>query len=267
MRALPALLLSALTLNSPATFARAQAVAPVKQNGAVNVSTLKPSDVVREFYRAMREKRFREAFKMSIYAPAIEGLSREELEELRPDFEKLAADVPPEIEINGEQISGDAATVFIKVPSRGTEAAVPEPVTLVREGGAWIVGRREDQELVKKQGKQFFFETRIAAHHDAVQMELQEIAKAQFVHYTKNDGAYADMPTLAREGLIPQEMLTGESLGYRFQLVLAADGKSYNVTAEPLRYNRTGRLSFLMDANGIKSKDNGGKPLKLAPVK
>ena len=35
-----------------------------------------PSDTVREFYKAMREKRFREAFALSIYKPVIDGLSR-----------------------------------------------------------------------------------------------------------------------------------------------------------------------------------------------
>ena len=74
---------------------------------------------MREFYRMMREKKFREAFGMSIYRPAIEGLSTEEFEELRPDFEKMAIAVseriPAQVDITGEQISGDVATVFVKV--------------------------------------------------------------------------------------------------------------------------------------------------------
>jgi len=50
-----------------------------------------PSDVVREFYKAMREKKFREAFDLSIYKPAIDPLKPQEFEDLRPDFEKMAA--------------------------------------------------------------------------------------------------------------------------------------------------------------------------------
>ena len=78
-----------------------------------------PTETMREFYRLMREKKFREAFGMSIYRPAIEGLSAPEFEDLRPDFEKMAVAVsekiPATVDITGEQISGDAATVFVKV--------------------------------------------------------------------------------------------------------------------------------------------------------
>jgi hypothetical protein len=78
-----------------------------------------PTETMREFYQMLREKKFREAFGITIYRPAIEGLSAQEFEELRPDFEKMALAVsekiPPQIDITGEQISGDAATVFVKV--------------------------------------------------------------------------------------------------------------------------------------------------------
>src|SRR5215208_824206 len=74
-----------------------------------------PSDTVREFYKAMREKRFREAFALSIYRPAIDPLKPQEFEDLRPDFEKMAAILPDQVNLGGEQISGDLATVFVKV--------------------------------------------------------------------------------------------------------------------------------------------------------
>src|SRR5215204_3748877 len=74
-----------------------------------------PSDTVREFYKAMREKRFREAFGLSIYRPAIDPLKPQEFEELRPDFEKMAAILPVQVDLGGEQISGDLATVFVRV--------------------------------------------------------------------------------------------------------------------------------------------------------
>src|SRR5918993_1484180 len=74
-----------------------------------------PSDTMREFYRMMREKKFREAFGISIYRPAIEGLSTQEFEDLRPDFERVAfaitEKIPGNMDITGEQISGDSATV------------------------------------------------------------------------------------------------------------------------------------------------------------
>src|SRR4051812_2744358 len=75
-----------------------------------------PSDTVREFYKGMREKRFRDAFNVSIYKPAIESLKPQEFEDLRPDFEKMAVAVnervPEKFEVTGEQISGNEATVF-----------------------------------------------------------------------------------------------------------------------------------------------------------
>ncbi len=49
--------------------------------------------------------------------------------------------------------------------------------------------------------------------------------------------------------------------GYRFQVVRSADGKSWYATAEPAQYGRSGRLSFFLDASGVRSGDAGGKPL------
>ena len=104
----------------------------------------------------MREKRFREAFALSIYRPAIDPLKPQEFEDLRPDFEKMAVVLPDQVELGGEQISGDLATVFVKV----READKPEqlePVPLILVDGVWLVGDKENQAIVKKAGKQFFF--------------------------------------------------------------------------------------------------------------
>ncbi len=46
-----------------------------------------PSDTVREFYKAMHDHRFREAWELTIYKPAVDGLNAEEMEDLRLDFE------------------------------------------------------------------------------------------------------------------------------------------------------------------------------------
>src|SRR5437667_9956911 len=119
-----------------------------------------PSDTVREFYKAMRERRIREAFAMSIYKPAIDGLKPQEFDGLRPDFEKMAAVVPETIEINGEQISGDEATVFVKVPDP-EKGPQPEPVALMLVKGAWIIGDKASQEVVKKSCKAQFLAVRI----------------------------------------------------------------------------------------------------------
>ena len=219
-----------------------------------------PSFTVQEFYRLMRERRFREAFALSIFAPALEGLSAEEYEDLRPDFERQAVEVPERVALTGEQLSGDDATVFMKL---GTdEAPQVVPVFLIREPGVWIVGDRDNQKLVKKRGKKFFFEARIEAHHDDVENMLKRISTAQVIYSAQNGGRFGDLNQLVRAGLVPQDILSTESTGYRFHVETAPGGKSYTGGAEPARYGRTGRLSFYLDPSGLKKDDKGGKPLK-----
>ncbi len=237
------------------------------QGGAPQTGPRSPSDTVREFYKAMRERRIREAFAMSIYKPAIDGLKPEEFDDLRPDFERMAAIVPETIEINGEQISGDAATVFVKVPDP-EKGPQPEPVALMRVKGAWIIGDKATQETVKKAGKEFFFAARIETHQAEVQEVLRRIPVVEVVYSAQHNGVFADLPTLINVGLMPKDIEGTESTGYRFHLALAQDAKSYTAGAEPARYGRTGRLSFLIDHTGmIKSADTGGKPLTLAALK
>ncbi len=223
-----------------------------------------PTETMREFYRMMREKKFREAFGMSIYRPAIEGLSAQEFEELRPDFEKMAIAVsekiPAQVDISGEQISGDAATVFVKVLDSDGKAKV-EPASLIKIDNNWIVGDKENLELVKKEGKKFFFEARINAHHSDVQDMMTRISLAQVVYSQGHNGQFGNTAELIAAGLIPKDVEGIDSTGYRFQVVRSADGKSWYATAEPAQHGRTGRLSFYLDASGVRSGDVGGKPL------
>src|ERR1044071_5264751 len=111
-----------------------------------------PSETVRAFYKAMHEKRFRDAFGLSIYKPAVDSLKPQEFEELRPDFEKMAAVIPVQVDLGGEQISGDMATVFVKV-KEGDAPEQLEPVMLILENGAWIIGDKDNQAVVKKAGR------------------------------------------------------------------------------------------------------------------
>src|SRR5262245_51932968 len=223
-----------------------------------------PADTMRDFYRMMREKKYREAFGISIYRPAIEGLSAEEYNDLKPDFDKMAVAVsekiPEKVDITGEQISGDAATVFVKVVDADGKEKI-EPASLIKIDNAWIVGDRENLELVRKEGKKFFFEARINAHHSDVQDLLTRISLAQVVNAQGHNGQFANMAELITSGLVPKDIEGPETTGYRFQVVRATDGKSWYATAEPAQYGRTGRLSFFLDASGVRSGDAGGKPL------
>jgi len=223
-----------------------------------------PSDTVREFYKAMREKRFREAFALSIYKPAIDPLKPQEFEDLRPDFEKMAAILPLQVNLGGEQISGDLATVFVRVQ----EADKPEqlePVPLMLFQGQWIVGDKENQAVVKKQGKQFFFNARIDTHHSEVQEMLTRVSLAELLYSQQHEGKFGDLATLISLGLLPKDLETTASTGYRFRVNAPDAGKSWNAAAEPAVYGRSGKLSFYLDAAGVRSGDTGGKPLSPNP--
>jgi hypothetical protein len=217
-----------------------------------------PSDTVREFYKALSEKRFRDAFVMSTLKGAIEGLSNEEWEDLRPDFERMAA-AAAGVSVSGEQVSGETATVFVKMKD-AEPTAPPDQVSLMRLGGHWILGDKDSQDAVNKEGKKYFFKARIDTHHGEAQSMLQRISVGQLVYSKQHNGQYGDMQALIAAGLIPKDLESTESTGYRFHITLGADAKSYTAGAEPALYGRTGRLSFFMDQTGIKSADTGGKP-------
>lgn len=223
-----------------------------------------PSDTVRDFYKAMREKRFREAFALSIYRPAIDPLKPQEYEDLKSDFEKMAAILPDVVNLGGEQISGDLATVFVRVQ----EADKPEqlePVPLMRYEGKWIVGDKDNQAVVKKQGKQFFFNARIDTHHDEVQQMLTRVSLAELLYSQQHEGKFGDLATLILLGLLPKDLEATVSTGYRFRVNAPDGGKSWNAAAEPAVYGRSGKLSFYLDATGVRSGDTGGKPLSPNP--
>jgi len=222
---------------------------------------LSPTETVRAFYRMMREKKFKEAFAMSIYRPAIDGLDAKEFDDLRPDFEKMASVIPPELELSGETISGDMATVFVKVKETAETVEKSEPVMLIKSNGAWLVGDPESEAIVKKAGKKFFFNARIETHHNEVQSMLTRITLAEIAYGAQNNGKYANLAELIKLALIPKDLEGPDTTGYRFAVNTSADGKSWYATAEPAQYGRTGKLSFYLDAAGVKSGDVGGKPL------
>jgi hypothetical protein len=256
-RHLVSIVLLLLLVAMSATFAATAAAAQART----------PTETVREFYKALREKRFQQAFAMSIYKPAVDGLSAEEFEELRPDFEKMAAGVPETVTISGEQISGDSATVFVKIAA-GDDAAQAEPVTLTRRGNEWIIGDRENEKIVLANGKEFFIKARIDTHHGEVQAMLERISLAQLFYSKQHNDQFTDLPTLTSAGLVPKDIEGTDSTGYRFHITVSSDKKSYTAGAEPARYNRTGRLSFYLDNKlGIKSADTGGKPYVPDPKK
>src|SRR5437870_2117848 len=228
-----------------------------------------PSDVVREFYKAMREHRFKDAWAMTIYKTAVEDLSADEMEDLRSDFEQKAAQVPAQIEITGEQIQGNIATVFVKVPiTESTPQVTSEPVNLISSGGVWIIGDEANQAIVKKAGRRFFLDALIEEHQSDIEDLLKRLIAVQIVYSQQHAGAFGDLPALVSTGLISADAGDPKAIGYNFHITVAKDGKSYVAGAEPTRYGHTGKLSFWMDQTGnIKSADNGGKPLSGSQTK
>lgn len=233
------------------------------KSGAVAQTQRTPSDVVREFYKAMREHRFKDAWVLTIYRPAVEGLSAEEMEDLRPDFEDKAAQIPETVEIMSEQITGNTATVFIKVPvSESTPQNTSQPVNLINSGGAWIIGDEANQAIVKKAGRRFFLDALITQHQSDIEELLKRVIAVQLVYSQQHGGAYGDLTALINAGLLPKAAGDPKDLGYNFRVTVGKDGKTYLAGAEPTSYGRTGKLSYWMDQTGtIKSVDNGGKPL------
>lgn len=235
--------------------------APAQSQPAASSETLTPSGTVRAFYKALAERRFREAFSFSVLHAAVVGLSEEEFAELQPYFERLAAATPANVEVTGEVLNGDLASVFIKPIDRAADAQTEE-VKLMNLGGRWVVGERGDYETIIKEGKEFLFRARVETHHAEVEEMLKRISTAEMVYAAQNGGAFGDLAALVRTGLVPQDLQGTETTGYRFRVTPGKNGKTWAATAEPVHYGRAGRLSFRMDQTGLTKKDTGGKPLK-----
>src|SRR5690242_10975666 len=123
-----------------------------------------PSQVVSGFYRLLRQKQYMEGFKLSVYEEAVTKLSAAEMDELKPDFDKTFANIPDGIAIKGESIAQDAATVRIQIPGTKDE----QSVDLIKVGGQWKVGDFETYNLVRQQGRDFFFNARMYVNEHEV---------------------------------------------------------------------------------------------------
>lgn len=229
-----------------------------------------PADIIRQFYKNLREKRFREAMMMTNLRPAIEGLTDVEMQDLNSDFEPLAAQVPAEIEINGEIVTNNLATVTAKMPDEDTGILELKEFKLRRENNQWVILTADDEaeRMAKKEGKNYFFMLRLDVHHAEAQSMMERIAKAQMVYSMQNGGSYGDIPALVSQNLLPADIQNAQSTGYRYNISLSSDKKSYSASAEPAVYGKTGKLSFYMEYNEKDKKmrlqydDNKGAPLK-----
>jgi hypothetical protein len=214
-----------------------------------------PTETVIAFYRALKEKRYVEGFRYSVYRNAVEGLTGAELKDLEPDFARTFSAIPDKMDQRSERITGETATVTLKFG----EANEVQLVALVRVGGQWLVGDQETLTIVNSQGRAFFFNTRMLVNEAEVYEILQRIIGAEMIYSRKFEGRNASLQELIRLGGVPKDVEDGEASGYRFALTVSADEKSFFATAMPTVYGRTGRVSFYADINGVRGEDLKGQ--------
>ena len=233
----------------------------------IQIAAGSPADTVRAFYIKLRERKIREAIFLTNLRPAIEGLTDDELKEFSVDFENVAKNVPVDIEINGEIISGSEATVTAKLPDEDDKLSLQQ-IRLRKEGELWIILSADaiTELRIKKEGKNYFHALKIETHEAEAKAMLDRIAKAQMVHALQNKGEFAEFAKLIGQGLLPSDVMTSETTGYNYTLKLADNRKQYNVSATPAVYGKSGKTSYWLDLNKegkpqVKSEDRGGKPL------
>lgn len=235
----------------------------------ITIQPNSPADTVRVFYQRLRERRFREALFLTNLRPAIEGLTDAELKEFQVDFEAISVQIPEQIEINGEIISGEQATVTAKLPGEDPDKLELQQIKLRRQNDVWVILTVDDaaEKQIKQEGKNYFYQLRIDTHHEEARKMLDRISKAELAFSLQNKGAYADIQALVAAGFLPLDIQTADSTGYNYSITLTDGNKGYTASAVPAAYGKTGKLSFLveLDAKGtphLTSKDNGGKPMK-----
>jgi hypothetical protein len=238
-------------------------------DGTIETAENSPAGTIRAFYKNLREKRFREAIFLTNLRPAIEGLTDAEIKDLQVDFSTLAEFVPGEIQISGEIISGDKATVMAKLPDSATGKTELKEFKLVKENNGWLVLLidRAGEEEIKKQGKNYFFAVRIEVHHSEVEKMMDNIYKSQVAYSVQNNGEYTEFEALINKSLLTEIVQSPDSTGYKYDLSLSEDKKRFIVTAEPVVYGKTGKFSYLLTVESgktpvLKVEDKNGKSLK-----
>lgn len=247
----------------------AEAVERPGRGATIEIKPNSPADTVRTFYSHLREKRVRDAIFLTNLRPAIEGLTDAELKEFQVDFETVAKNVPKEIEINGEIVSGDSATVTAKLPTEDLDKEEIQEVKLRRQGDFWVILTVDEsaEKRVKQHGKNYFRELRIETHQDEARDMLDRVAKAQIAYAAQNQGNYGDMEALIGAQFLPADIRSSESTGYKYAVTVSADKKVYAAAAVPAVHGKSGRLSFAvqLDDRGqphLTSRDDGAKKTK-----
>lgn len=93
----------------------------------------------------------------------------------------------------------------------------------------------------------------VAANEMSAISNLRAIYNAQMsFQSTRGNGSYATLSQLGEQGLVPPNIVQGVSGAYRFEINLKSESHtSYEATATPIEYGRTGRRSFFVNESGI----------------
>ena len=238
-----------------------------KSAAKIEITQNSPADTVRVFYHNLREKHWRDAIFLSNLRPAVEGLTEPEMADLQLDFAALAGEIPTDIEINGEVVSGDKAAVTARLPDNKTGAMEVQTINLRREGDFWIILLVDEtaESAIKKQGNKYFANLKIETHHAEVEDMMERVAKAEMFYATQNGGSYGDLRQLVGAGLLSDDLLK-PAAGYNYKIAVGDGGKIYRAAAEPEIYGKTGKLSFLLKMDGksnpkLTNEDRQGKSL------
>lgn len=228
-----------------------------------------PADTVREFYKRLREKRFREAIFLTNLRPAIEGLTDGQLKEFQVDLEAIARNVPPEIEINGEVISKDNAVVTARLPNEDQDKLEVQEIRLRRDGDFWIILSVDEaaEKRIRKEGANYFYALRIETHEAEAKAMLERLHKAQLAFSLQNGGQYTSIEELIEIGYLPPDIKSSDSTGYNYTVFLTPDRTSYYASATPAQYGKSGVMSYILKLNGtslpvVTGRDNKGEPLR-----
>jgi hypothetical protein len=255
--------------NSQTELSTVKAPAKMTKGASIEITANSPADTVRVFYKHLRENRFRDAMFLTNLRPAIEGLTDSELADLQLDLAKIAQQIPSEIEINGEIISGNYATVTAKLPDNETKQLAIQELRLRNAGDYWVILTvdEEAEGSIKKEGNKYFFNLRLQTYEAEAKAMIERISKAQVIYSLQKGGVYGELGALVALGFLPEDVLTSDSTGYNYKVVLTSDKTKYYATAEPAVFGKTGKLSFLLDLDDKKnprltSKENNGQPLK-----
>ena len=141
------------------------------------------------------------------------------------------------LEINGEIITGDSATVTANIPNPDTGKLELQPIKLRKENGVWTILSvdAEAEARIKKEGKNYLSNVRIETHQDEARAMLDRVAKAEMVAAAQNDGQFADIDSLVTAGLLPADIKTSASTGYNYGVNVGPDKRSYTAGGFPGR--------------------------------